>query len=178
MSRRVHDRGLVAHAADHQVDPLVRRELARAACRYSSRSKVASWMGVSLSIQNGYFPFDLLVVLEAHVDLGPDAARQEPVELAHVVVRDVDELVPEVRHLGPVARSRPSRTFTLSMKVCLPFSLTLLCAFVRLVRPDVVLGQGVVDDLQPHLDGHLVGWTRSTYRAGIRARRPEHSRRP
>ena len=50
--------------------------------RYSSRSKVAIWIGVSLSIQNGFLPLRLLVVLEAHVDLRPDAARQKPLVVA------------------------------------------------------------------------------------------------
>ena len=33
----------------------------------------------------------LLVVLEAHVDLRPDAARQQALVVAHVVRRDVDD---------------------------------------------------------------------------------------
>ena len=103
LSRRVISRGLVAHAADDQVDPLVGGELA-AELRYSSRSNVAIWIGVSLSIQNGFLPLLLLVVLEAHVDLRPDAARQEPLEVADVVRRDMDELVAEVVDLGPVVR--------------------------------------------------------------------------
>ena len=49
-----------------------------------------------------------------------------------------------------------SRTFTLSMKVWRPLLLHLALRLLGLVRADVVVGQRVVDDLQAHLDGHLV----------------------
>ena len=100
-----HLAGLVAHAAQHEVEPLVRRELA-ADTRYSSRSKVAIWIGVSLSIQNGFLPLRLLVVLEAHVDLRPDAAHQQALVVANVVARDVHELVAEVDSPRPSSRNR------------------------------------------------------------------------
>jgi hypothetical protein len=61
-------------------------------------------MGVSLSIQNGFLPSRLLVVLEAHVDLRPDAAHHQALVVAHVVLGDVHVLVAEVGDLGPVVR--------------------------------------------------------------------------
>ena len=78
---------------------------------------MAIWIGVSLSIQNGFLPLRLLVVLEAHVDLRPDAARQQALVVAHVLRRDVHELVAEVRRPRPSSPSPTRRTFTLSMKV-------------------------------------------------------------
>ena len=51
---------------------------------------------MSLSIQNGVSCPCFLVVLEAHVDLRPDATHEEAFVVAHVVLRDVHVLVAEV----------------------------------------------------------------------------------
>ena len=89
-------------AADQQVDPLVGRELAAA-------------LPVLVEVEGGELdrlePVDperaplaggLLVVLVPDVDLRPDPAHQQAVELPQVVLGDVDVLVPEVDQLGPV----------------------------------------------------------------------------
>ena len=53
-------------------------------------------------------------------------------------------------------RESTRRTFTLSMKVCLTSLLDLALCLGALIGSDVVVGQGVVHDLQAHLDSHLV----------------------
>ena len=123
---------------------------------YSSRSNVASWIGVSVSIQNGFLPFLLLVVLEAHVDLRPDAAGEQAVVVAHVAVGDVDVLVAEVGDLGPVARIDQPHLHLVDEGVP-ALLLDLALRLRRLVGADVVVGQRLVDDLHPHPDRHLVG---------------------
>ena len=100
-----HLRRLVAHAAHGEVDPLVRRELGPLAL-------------VLLQVEGGdldrgqlvdperVLALAFLVVGEPHLDLGPDAAGQQAFVVADVVGRDVDELVAEIAHLGPVVGIR------------------------------------------------------------------------
>jgi hypothetical protein len=100
---------------------------------------------VSLSIQN-----------EAHVDLRPDAAGQQPLIVADIVRRDVDELAAEIVHFGPVIGiDQPYANLVDESPA--PLLLDLALGAHRLVGADVVVGQGVVDHLQAHLDRHVVG---------------------
>ena len=55
-----------------------------------------------MSIQNGFLPLDLFVVLEAHVDLRPDTAHQKALVIAHVLLGYVQEFVIEVDSLRPI----------------------------------------------------------------------------
>jgi hypothetical protein len=50
------------------------------------------------------FAARLFIVLEAHVDLRPDPAGQQPIKVAHIVGRDVDMLAAEIDDLGPIVR--------------------------------------------------------------------------
>ena len=97
----------------------------------------------------------LLVVLEAHVDLRPDAAHEEALVVADVVLGDVHELVAEVGDLGPVVGVDEAHLHLVDEGVP-PAVLHLALRLHRLVGADVVVGERVVDDLQPHLDRHLV----------------------
>ena len=123
-----HLRRLVAHAAHDEVDPLVGRELGPLAL-------------VLLQVEGGdldrrqlvdperVLALAFLVVGEAHVDLGPDAARQQAFVVAHVVGRDVDELVAEVVQLRPVVRVDEADLHLVDEGER-PFSLTRLWAFI------------------------------------------------
>ena len=72
----------------------------------------------------------LLVVLEAHVELRPDAAHQQALVVADVLRRDVEELVAEVDRLRPVVGVDEAHLHLVDEGVACPFSLTLLCAFI------------------------------------------------
>ena len=94
---------LVAHAAHDEVEPLVGRELA------ADAPVLLEVEGRDLDRRELVDPervlaLRLLVVLEAHVDLRPDAAHDEALVVADVVLGNVHVLVPEVRDLGPVVR--------------------------------------------------------------------------
>ena len=123
--------------------------------RYSSRSKVAIWIGRELVDPERVLALRLLVVLEAHVDLRPDAAHHEPLVVADVVLGDVHVLVAEVRDLGPVVRVDEADLHLVDEGV-LAALLDLAWAFIDSSGADVVVRQRVVDDLQPHLDRDLV----------------------
>ena len=99
--------------------------------------------------------FALLVVLEPHVDLSPDAAGQQAVVVSNVLVRDMDVAIIEVLALGPVLGVGEPYLHLVDKGVfALLFDSAL--GFHELVGPDVVFGQRVVDDLQAHLDGHFI----------------------
>ena len=57
---------------------------------------------------------------QSHLDLRPDAAGEQALEVADVVIGDVDVAMPEVGALRPSTCESTRRTFTLSMKVCCP----------------------------------------------------------
>ena len=150
----LHHRGLVAHASGHQVQPLVAGELPTQApelLEVESRELD----GGELLDPERVFALGLLVVLPAHVDLGPDPARQQPVEIPHVVIGDVDVAVAEVGHLSPVMGVHQAH-FDLIDEGVAALLLDPALSLLGLVRADVVVGERVVDDLQPHLDRHLV----------------------
>ena len=88
----VHGRRLVAHAADDQVHPFVRGELGPQAAILLDveGGDLNRRQGVD---PEGMFALVLLVVVEADVHLGPDAAHEQPVVVAHVVGRHMDEAV-------------------------------------------------------------------------------------
>ena len=116
---------------------------------------MAIWIGVELVDPERVLALRLLVVLEAHVDLRPDAARQQPLVVADVLRRDVEELVAEVDGLGPVVGVDEAHLHLVDEGV-LALLLDLALRLRRLVRADVVVRERVVDDLQPHLDRDLV----------------------
>ncbi len=155
LSRRSIDRWLVAHAAHHEVEPLVGGELGTQPTVFVEIEGRELDRGELLDPERVLAP-GLLVVLEAHVDLRPDAAGEKPVEVAHVVVGDVDVLVAEVRDLRPVLGVDQADLHLVDEGVPAVL-LDLALRLGTLVRADVVVGQGVVDHLQPHLDRHLVG---------------------
>ena len=97
----------------------------------------------------------LLVVLEAHVDLRPDAAHQQPLVVAHVLVGMWRNLLPKLYSLGPVVGVDEPNLHLVDEGV-FPVLLDLALRLRRLVGPDVVVGERVVDDLQSHLDRDLV----------------------
>jgi hypothetical protein len=98
----------------------------------------------------------LVGVVPGHVDLCPYAAGEQAIVIADVVLGDVNELVPEVGDLGPVARvGEPHLHLVDEGVAALLFDTALRLR--GLVGTDVVVGKGVVDDLEPHLDRHPVG---------------------
>ena len=103
----------------------------------------------------GVLALAFLVIGEAHLDLGPDAAGQQALEIPHIVGRDMDELVAEIVDLRPVVGVDKPHLHLVDERMA-PVLLDLALRLHRLVGADVVVGEGVVDDLQPHLDRHLV----------------------
>jgi hypothetical protein len=150
----IHDRRLVAHAAQHEVHPLVRGELA------AQPPVVVELEGRELNRRDLLDPERVLaavlfVVLEPHVHLRPDAAGEQPVEVTNVVLGDVDVLVAEVGELGPIVGVDEAHPDLVDERPAASlFDLAL--GLHRLVRADVVLGEGVVHHLKAHLDRHLV----------------------
>jgi hypothetical protein len=72
------------------------------------------------------------------------------------VLWDVDVLVAEVDHLGPVVRVDDAHLHLVDERVLAPV-LDRGLGLHRLVGADVVVGQGVVDHLQAELDRGVVG---------------------
>ena len=150
----LHVRGLVAHAADDEVQPLLCRELSPE-CPVFGEIEGRNLDGRELLDPERILPAGLFVILEAHLDLGPDPAGEEPVVLSDVSVRNPNLAVPEVHCLGPVQAIDQLHLDLVDEGVA-PVLLDLALCLVRLIRTDVVVREGVIDDLQAHLDGRLV----------------------
>jgi hypothetical protein len=91
-----HLRRLIAHAAHGEVDPLVRRELGPLALVLLQVEGSDLDRG-QLVDPKRVLALAFLVIGEAHLDLGPDAACQQALIVADVVRRDVDEFVAYLR---------------------------------------------------------------------------------
>ena len=116
---------------------------------------MASWIGLRLvDPERAPLALGLLVVLVPDVDLRPDAAHQQAVELPQVVLGDVDVLVPEVDQLGPVlVVVGEVADLHLVDEGVLALVLDQRLGLVRLVGPDEVRGDRGVDHPQPGVDG-------------------------
>ena len=93
----------------------------------------------------------LVVVHVLDIDLRPHAARQQPFVVAGVLGRDVQVAVTEVDGLGPPLAVGDAYLHLVDEAVT-PLVHDHALGLHRLVGPDVVLGKGVVDDLEAHLD--------------------------
>jgi len=101
--------------------------------------------------------FRRLVVLVPQIDLGPDSAHQEAVEVPQEPIRDMDELVSKVLQLGPVlvvVRDIPH--LNLVDEGVVAFVLDHRLSLVGLVRSDKVRGDGVIHHPEPGLDSYRV----------------------
>ena len=170
---------LHADAADQQVDPLVGRELAAALPVLVEVERGKLDRLEALDPERAPLPLGLLVVLVLEVDLRPDAAHQQAVEVPQVVLGDVDVLVPEVDQFGPVlVVVGEVADLDLVDQGVLALVLDERLGLVRLVGPDEVRGERVVDDPQPGVDGGGVVGRAVLARAGTPGRRPGRWPRP
>ena len=134
----LHDRGLVADAANHQVEPLVRGQLGAllAVLLEVERGKLD---GDELVDPEGVLALRLFVVLETHVDLGPDAPGQQAIEVADVVVGNVGVLVTKIRDFGPVLGINEPYLHLVDEGVLTGLLHLALC-LGAFIGPDVVVG--------------------------------------
>ena len=111
----------------------------------------------ALDPERALLPLLLFVVLMPDVHLRPDAAHQQAVVVPQVMLGDVDELVAEVHQFGPVlVVVGEVADLHLVDEGVLALVLDHRLGFVRLVGPDEVRRQRVVDHPQPGVDGRRV----------------------
>ena len=88
--------------------------------------------------------------------MSPDASGKQALILAHVMRGDMKKIVSEVHRLGPVVRVDEAHFYFVNEGVLSVF-LHLALRLDRFVRADVVICQGVVHDLQTHLNRDFIG---------------------
>src|SRR5260370_7984621 len=92
---------LISHASHHEIDPIVHRKLAPDAA-VILKIKCGDLDRRELINPEWILALRLFVVFEAHVELRPDTAHQQPLIVSYIMRRDVEKLATEVNPLCPV----------------------------------------------------------------------------
>ena len=145
---------LIAHRAQQQINPFFGAEFSPAGA-VLLQIKGGELNRRELIDPEGVFTLTFFIVLKTHVDLRPDSSREQPIKITDVVIGDVNIAMTEVCEFRPVLRINKPHLHLVDEGVLACF-LHLALSFGAFIRPDVIVGQGVIDNLHAHLNRHLI----------------------